>query len=69
MRVEARRKKTVPSTPFFSRIRSLSDLGNQSDNQAGRGQILSVLQGNSCSIDQKNRRNMDRPDGFAADLP
>jgi hypothetical protein len=47
---------------------SLSDLGNQSENQAGRGQILSILQGNSCSIDKK-RRNMDRPDGFAADLP
>jgi len=34
--------------------RSLSDLGNRSENSAGRGQILSILQGNSCSIDQKS---------------
>jgi len=33
--------------------RSLSDLGNRSENTAGRGQILSILQGNSCSITQK----------------
>ena len=34
--------------------RSLSDLGNQSENSAGRGQILSILQVNSCSIDQES---------------
>jgi hypothetical protein len=34
--------------------RSLSDLGDQSENQAGRGHILSIFQGNSCSIDQKS---------------
>jgi hypothetical protein len=34
--------------------RSLSDLGNRSENSAGRGQILSILQGNSCSIAQKS---------------
>ena len=33
--------------------RSLSDLGNRSENLAGRGQILSILQGNSCSSAQK----------------
>jgi hypothetical protein len=35
-------------------IRNLSDLGNRSENSAGRGQILSILQGNSCSVDQKS---------------
>ena len=35
-------------------LRSLSDLGNRSENLAGRGQILSILQGNSCSIDQES---------------
>src|SRR6266568_4285187 len=34
--------------------RSLSDLGNRSENSAGRGQILSILQVNSCSIDQES---------------
>jgi len=34
--------------------RSLSDLGNRSENLAGRGQILSILQGNSCSIAPKS---------------
>ena len=34
--------------------RSLSDLGNRSENSVGRGQILSILQGNSCSITQKS---------------
>jgi hypothetical protein len=34
--------------------RSLSDLGNRNENTAGRGQILSILQDNSCSIDQKS---------------
>src|SRR6266581_5890564 len=34
--------------------RSLSDLGNRSENLAGRGQILSILQVNSCSIDQES---------------
>jgi hypothetical protein len=29
-------------------------LGNQSENSAGRGQILSILQGNSCYVDQKS---------------
>src|SRR6266571_333353 len=34
--------------------RSLSDLGNRSENSAGRGQILSILKVNSCSIDQES---------------
>jgi hypothetical protein len=34
--------------------RSLSDLENRSENSAGRGQILSILQVNSCSIDQES---------------
>ena len=34
--------------------RSLSDLGNQSENSAGRGQILSILPVTSCSIDQES---------------
>ena len=33
---------------------SLSDLKNRSENLAGRGQILPVLQVNSYSIDQKS---------------
>ncbi|PIY01580.1 MAG: hypothetical protein COZ23_02430 [Hydrogenophilales bacterium CG_4_10_14_3_um_filter_58_23] len=33
---------------------SLSDLKNRSENPAGRGQILPVLQVNSRSIDQKS---------------
>jgi len=36
------------------RSRSLSDLGNRSENLAGRGQILLILLGNSCSIAQKS---------------
>jgi len=32
---------------------SLSDLKNRSENSAGRGQILTILQVNSHSIDQK----------------
>ncbi|MDP3669363.1 MAG: hypothetical protein Q8R69_06720, partial [Telluria sp.] len=32
----------------------LSDLKNRSENSAGRGQILSILQVNSHSIDQKS---------------
>jgi hypothetical protein len=39
--------------PFLS-PRSLSDLGNRSENSAGRGQILSILKVNSCSIDQES---------------
>src|SRR5512140_3296691 len=34
--------------------RSLSDLGNRSENSVGRGQILSILKVNSCSIDQES---------------
>src|SRR6266571_1287312 len=34
--------------------RSLSDLGNRSENSYGRGQILSILQVNSCSIGQES---------------
>ena len=34
--------------------RSLSDLDNRSENLTGRGQILSILKVNSCSIDRKN---------------
>ena len=34
--------------------RSLPDLGNRSENSAGRGQILSILQVNRYSIDQEN---------------
>ena len=33
---------------------SLSDLKNRSENSAGRGQILTILQVNSHSIDQKS---------------
>ena len=33
---------------------SLSDLGNRGENSAGRGQILSILQVNSNSIDQES---------------
>jgi hypothetical protein len=40
--------------PGSNPARSLSDLGNQSENSAGRGQVLSILQGNSCSIAQKS---------------
>ncbi|WP_211162165.1 hypothetical protein, partial [Aromatoleum petrolei] len=36
------------------RTRSLSDLKNRSENSAGRGQILSILQVNSHSIDQES---------------
>src|SRR6185369_4913722 len=34
--------------------RSLSDLGNRSENSAGRDQILPILKVNSCSIDRKS---------------
>src|SRR6185369_7949335 len=34
--------------------RSLSDLGNRSENSDGREQILSILKVNSCSIDQES---------------
>ena len=33
---------------------SLSDLKNRSENSAGRGQVLTILQGNSRSIAQKS---------------
>jgi len=47
--------RTIKIYYYFGVIsRSLSDLGNRSENSAGRGQILSILQGNSCSIDQKS---------------
>src|SRR6266516_6853715 len=36
------------------RARSLPDLGNRSENSYGRGQILSILQVNSCSIGQES---------------
>ena len=39
---------------IFSTPRSLSDLGNRSENSAGRGQILSILQVNRHSIDQES---------------
>jgi len=39
-----------------------------SQNSAGRGQILPILQANSCSIDQKSGENMHRPGEFAADF-
>ena len=38
----------------WSASRSLSGLKNRSENLAGRGQILSILQVNSHSIDQKS---------------
>jgi hypothetical protein len=41
----------VNRTVFFS---SLSDLKNRSENLAGRGQILTILKGNSRSIAQKS---------------
>jgi len=59
----------VPSySQPFDLARRLSDLKNRSENSAGRGQILPVLQVNSHSIDLQNRQNMDRTDGFAADF-
>ena len=48
--------------------RSLSDLGDRSENLTGRGQILSFLKVNSCSIDRKKWRNMNRTGKFAVDL-
>jgi len=42
------------SAPSFARAGSLSNSGNRSENSAGRGQILLILQGNSCSIAQKS---------------
>ena len=35
-------------------IGGLSGLGNRSENSAGRGQVLSIMPGNSCSITQKS---------------
>jgi hypothetical protein len=40
--------------PGWHRPSSLSDLKNRSENLAGRGQILTILQGNSRSIAQKS---------------
>jgi len=34
--------------------RGLSGLGSRCENSTGRGQILPILLGNSCSIDQKS---------------
>jgi hypothetical protein len=48
---------------------SLSDFRKRSENLAGRGQILPLLQGNSGFYYPKKRQNMHRPDGFAADSP
>jgi len=39
---------------LFDKPRSLSDLKNRSENSAGREQILTILQVNSRSIDQKS---------------
>ena len=45
--------KVKPSKPV-TLSRSLSDLGDRSENLTGRGQILSFLKVNSCSIDRKS---------------
>jgi hypothetical protein len=45
---------TIPAGMASASARSLSDLKNRSENSAGRGQILPVLQVNSHSIDQKS---------------
>ena len=47
---DERTTKTVQ----VARPSSLSDLKNRSENPVGRGQILTILQGNSCSIAQKS---------------
>jgi len=40
--------------PVIKVSRSLSGLGNLSENSAGRGQILTILKVNSCSIGQES---------------
>jgi len=40
--------------PYKKLLWSLSDLDNQSENSADRGQILSISKVNSCSIEQGN---------------
>ena len=52
--VTPQRTYCTPSAPLSSPPRSLSDLGNRSENSAGRGQILSILRVNSRSIDQES---------------
>ena len=47
-------KHSCMEYPVFGVARSLSDLGNRGENSAGRGQILSILQVNSRSIDQES---------------
>jgi hypothetical protein len=47
---------------------SLSDLKNRSENSAGRGQILPVLQANSRSIGQKSGEICTGQADFAADF-
>ena len=42
------------ATGSSTKTRSLSDLGNQSENSTGRGKILSILKVNSRSIDQES---------------
>jgi len=48
------KQRRNPPFETATETRSLLDLGNRSENSAGRGQILSILQGNSCSFDQKS---------------
>jgi len=47
-------KVAVIASTVSPAARSLSDLGNRSENSAGREQNLSILQGNSCSITHKS---------------
>jgi hypothetical protein len=48
--------------------RSLSDLKNRSEKTAERGQFLTISPGNSRSIAQEKRQEMDRSAIFAADF-
>ncbi len=39
---------------MIDEARSLSDLKNRSEKVTGQGEILTILQANSCSIGQKS---------------
>jgi phosphoketolase len=47
-------RRGIVGKAAMDEARSLSDLKNRSENSAGRGQILPVLQVNSRSIDQES---------------
>jgi hypothetical protein len=51
----------------FYCLSSLPDLKNRSEKVAERGQILTILKTNSCSIGRKAAK-YDRSDAFAADF-